>query len=180
MLKLLRKSLYRIIVLLILFSTLITPPNAYAEQLQTKQGVTLTILGGKNDCSTATDLQAPCRSEVFKIESLTKSITKSVTCGVNVYNALSTKVATISETVRFTTTDSTILYTVNSASRSTWVTNSTYAWRNLSGPTPSSGQVNIGGPGGPSTVGNLYYLGGNWGSWRTTLMVSSQTSWYCY
>lgn len=83
MFKLLIKSTYRIAFLLIILSA-VTPSNVYAEQLQNKQDITLTILSGQDNCSKTKDAKAPCRSEVFTIEPLTKSTTTSVTCGINI------------------------------------------------------------------------------------------------
>lgn len=182
-LKLLIKLTYKVTFLLVLLS-LASPSNVYAQPLQDKQYNTITILSSKNNCSTTNDPKAPCRSEVFESVSIAQAkvaiqgVTKSVTCGVNIYNGVNTKVATLSETVRFTTGTSTMLYTVNSASRSTWVVNSLYSWGNLNGPSPSGGNVNYGS--GPSTSGTLYYFSSPWNTWGTTLVVTSQSgSWYC-
>lgn len=162
------------IVILIFMSVFSTPTNVYAEQVLLEK---TTILNSKDDCGKTKDPNAPCRGEVFQTDIPTRSTTRSVTCGVNVYTATGTKVATISETVTFTTGASTMVYTVNSASRSTWVKNSSYQWRNVSGPTPSSGNVNY--STGPSTFGKLYFIGSYWNTWRTTLIVNSPSSWYC-
>lgn len=157
-------------------SVFTTPANAFAENSQFE---ILTILNSKDDCDKTNNPNAPCKSEVFQIDSQTKSTTKSVTCGVNVFTATGTKVATISETVTFTVGASTMYYKVNSASRSVWVKNSSYQWKNVNGPSPSSGSDVMLGVSGPSTYGDLHFLGGYWNTWRTTLVVNSASSWYC-
>lgn len=153
----------------------IMPSNVYATQMAEKT----IILNSKDDCEKTKDPNAPCRGEVFQTETLTRSTTKSVTCGVNVYTATGTKVATISETISFTTGTSTLYYTINSATRSTWVKNSSYSWRNLNGPTPGGGRQASYIIDSPSTYGDLHFLGSYWNTWRTTLVVSSASSWYC-
>lgn len=165
---------YLSIVILIFTIVFTNPSKIYASSILSE---TKTILNNKDDCGKTKGPNAPCRGEVFQTETLTRSTTRSVTCGVNIYTATGTKVATISETVSFTISASQMVYTVNSASRSTWVKNSSYQWRNLSGPTPNSGNVNY--STGPSTVGDLYFLGAYWNTWRTRLIVTSSSSWYC-
>lgn len=162
-------------ILLILVSVFMNSINAQAKTAPIQSTNQYKILRVKDDCSKTKDPDAPCRGEVFTIEPT--SLALSVTCGVNVFTLSGTKVATLSETVSFTTGASSTTYTVNSASRSTWVKNSSYQWKGLNGPTPNTGTVYFGS--GPSTYGDLYYLGGYWNTWRTTLIVSSPSSWYC-
>jgi len=110
---------------------------ASAQTEQAPQNIKIERVYALTDPQKCKYPQAPCTAEVFSSQSLTRSLAKSYTCGIQYKNAYGTVVATISETVAVTWT--TNGFTINSASRNTWVKYSTLSWKNLSGPSPSSG-----------------------------------------
>lgn len=142
----------------------------------------IAVVSGSNKCDPGKvkDPNAPCSDEMFNEVSLTKSTQLTYTCGVNVKNAFGTIVAKLWENV--TVTWQTSGYTINNATRSTWVKNSTYGWTNLSGPAPNSEYYGYFFLTHVITTGTVTYFGGPWNSYevRLSLMGSeSDPHWSC-
>lgn len=126
------------------------------------------------------DPKAPCSDEMFSEVSLTKSTQLTYVCGVSVKNAFGTIVAKLWENVPVTwKTDG---FTINGATRSTWVTNSAYWWTNLSGPDPYRGDfgqftlVHV------ITWGTITYLNSPWNTYEVRLTLwgnESNPNWSC-
>lgn len=143
----------------------------------------IAVVSSSKECNPdkVKDPKAPCSDEMFSEVSLTKNTQLTYVCGVNVKNAFGTIVAKLWENV--TVTWQTSGYSINGATRSTWVTNSTYGWTNLSGPVPSSGYY-----GGSYnmvlviTRGTVTYFGGPWKSYQVRLTLwgnESNPNWSC-
>ena len=125
----------------------------------------------------SSDKNAPCVVKVFSnipTNSIFSGVTpfnttKSYTCGVSIYNGVQNLVSKLSETVSVTWDANG--FKINSASRSPWVLNSLYGWKNLSGPTPNSGYYNAlltnGTP--VTTTGDNTYLGARWFTYIITM-----------
>lgn len=114
-------------------------------------------------CQSSKSPNTPCIVEIFSNATVDlrspltpSSISKVVTCGVNIKTNAGLLVATLSETV-YVTWD--VGFKVTNATRSTWAA-STYGWKNVNGPTPktasggSSQQVAV------ITYGTVTWLGG--------------------
>lgn len=153
-------------------------PKQALENIQVERVYTL---AGPKNCK---DPQAPCTAEVFSSSVATKALngTASYTCGVQYKNALGTVVAKLSETVSLSWTEYGL--TINSAYLSIWVRNSSYNWKNLSGPSPSSGSYARQFGLSVKTTGSIYYLGGLWDNATVRLSFTGigpdEPNWRCY
>lgn len=132
---------------------------------------------------TVVDPNAPCTAVPFSsstmITNAPASRTQVLVCGVNLQNAFHTVVMKLSENVSVTW--DAYGYTINWATRSTWVLNSAYQWQHLNGPVPASGQGNVN-PTWVDTSGDAYYLGGFWSTHLAqTYVVGNQSNgtWNC-
>ncbi len=130
------------------------------------------------DPNTVRDPNAPCYAVAFSNSNVigygTYSVQDTYTCGVEVRNAF-TVVARLWENVSVTWI--TNGYTINGASRHTWVANSLYGWTNLSGPSPSSGTY-TGSYNMRSVItrGSVTYFGGIWDTFEVRLTLNGNQS----
>jgi len=170
-----------IAVLMMFPSSFIQGSNNNAKENTKYPSVSPTILvAGSKNCI---DPNAPCTAEPFSNSTCAAvspaTSTQVVVCGVNLYNALGTKVMTLSQNVSVTW--DAYGYNINWATRSTWVLNSAYYWSNLVGPSPTSGHGNVYST-NVTTSGDAYYLGGYWSTHGVHTIVQGNQSnayWSC-
>lgn len=142
----------------------------------------IAIVSSSKECNPdkVKDPKAPCSDEMFSEVSLTESTQVTYVCGVNVKNVFGTIMAKLWENVPVTwKTDG---CTINGATRSTWVTNSTYRWTNLSGTDPYRGDFGFFTLVHVITRGTITYLNSPWNTYEVRLTLSgneSNHSWSC-
>lgn len=129
------------------------------------------------------DPNAPCYGVIFKqtSQAMTSLSSQQLTCGINVYNGLNTLVAKIWTTVNVTWNypDSYSFY-VSNKSRGTWVVNGTYGWKNLSGPSGSTGDLGYHwAPYYYTSSGTATLLGIPFGSFTADLEIIGAYQWSC-
>lgn len=182
---------FTFILTVLLSVQLVLPAHAQGEvkessPAQTQMLISPALIKSNCDPKTVIDPNAPCTAVPFSksttninITTVPATRTQVLVCGVNLLNAFNTVVMTLSENVSVTW--DAYGYTINWATRSTWVLNSAYQWQNLNGPNPASGHGNVQ-PTWVDTTGSAYYLGGFWSNHLAqTYVVGNQSngSWSC-
>ncbi len=175
--------------LLLVFVSLSTMAASLPQERKSETGngnvaspdVHLLVVSRNKNCNPdkVRDPNAPCYAAVFSDSVMADygvySVQSTYTCGVEVKNALNVVVARLWENVSVTWL--TNGYTINGATKNTWVANSLYGWTNLSGPAPSSGTY-TGSYNMRSVItrGSVTYFGGIWHTFEVRLTLNGNQS----
>lgn len=167
-----RNKLFQIITLCICVIVVMASavPTVYASSAKA-----IGVTAGK--CSS--DPNAPCYVVLSKQVTQMALSGDTLTCGVNIQNALHQNVAQLWTNVHVVWKDQ-YTFTVTSLSYGTWVRDWRYGWQNIVGPSGSTGDFGyyIQHP-NFRTYGTVTYLGMSWGIYSATVVVNGDHQWSC-